>query len=113
MAVSMAILLGGVALTNTVAALKNSTKQDRIKRAQQAADAGMDAAVFRLNRLDLLGKINVDPLDPETITSQNCIANTSGNALGVVPLPTTSTWCGEVGETLDNGASWKFRVSEL
>ena len=113
-AVWMAAMLAGVAITNTVQALGNTDHQQHVKRAQQAADAAIDAAIFGLNRLDLVGSLNIDPLDPAAALTQNCVAGLSGgSALDVVPLPPTNSWCPATTGALGDGATWEYRTSAV
>lgn len=48
-----ALILGGVAVAGTVQARDSAVKDVRAKRAQQAADAGLSATIYRLNQLNL------------------------------------------------------------
>ena len=114
-AIWMAVMVGAIAVTNTVAALKTTDRQQNIKRAQQAADAAIDSALYGLNRLALVESLNIDPLDPATVLDQNCIVGVSGGtALDLVPLPPTSSWCPETAGSMDDGAAtWSYRVSSV
>jgi hypothetical protein len=113
-AIWMAVMLGTVAVTNTVHALKNTDHQQHVKRAQQAADAAVDAAIFGLNRLGLVESLDIDPLNPATVLTQNCVVGLSGgSALDLVPLPATSSWCPPASGTLGDGIDWEYRVSEV
>lgn len=50
---SFALVLGGVAVEGSVRARGSAVKDVRAKRAQQAADAGLSATIYRLNQLSL------------------------------------------------------------
>ena len=118
---SILTLLGGVAVTQAVSALRGTDRDANLKRALQAADAGLEAAVYQLNRLDAGANVNVSQLNPEQITLQGCIAGIGGDGsfdIGAL-APTTPTdpdgrrWCPSVGQDLDNGARYDYRVSEV
>ena len=113
-AVWMAVMVGTIAVTNTVQALQNTDHQQNVKRAQQAADAAIDAALYGLNRLALVESLNVDPLDPGTVLDQNCVVGLSGgSALDLVPLPPLTNWCPETTGTMGDGTTWSYRVSQV
>lgn len=115
------ISLSGISLQMGVRALSLSGHEAAVKRALHAADAAIDAAIFRLNRADLGGALNVDPVHPETFTSQTCVVSTgSVGGIDLTQLPTGSgvdpsgrRWCPATeAETTDSGASFRYRVSE-
>jgi hypothetical protein len=113
-ALFLAIVIGAAALADTVGALRATDHQRNVKRAQQAADAAIDAAIYGLNRLALVDSLDIDPLDPATVTDQSCVVATSGGAaLDLVPLPPLSSWCPESAGELGEGATWSFRVSQV
>jgi hypothetical protein len=113
-AVWMAVMVGTIAVTNTVQALTNTDHQQNVKRAQQAADAAIDAAIYGLNRLALVESLNIDPLDPGTVLDQNCVVGLSGGAaLDLVALPAGSTWCPETTGDMGDGTTWSYRVSQV
>ena len=117
------IILGGVALQEAVGSLRVTGKQSGIKRALQAADAAIDVATFRLERLDLGGTLKIDPLHPDQIASQQCIVSNGTVAGGIdaAPLnllgPTDASgrrWCPETApESAGDGATFTYRVSQL
>jgi hypothetical protein len=116
------VMLGGVAVQEAISALGATRDNELRKRALQTADAGIDAAVYSLNRADLTGGVNIDPLNPGSVVTQNCLIGTGTTGqLDVVPLPPGTLpdgdgrrWCPEsASETTPEGATWTFRVSEL
>lgn len=48
-----ALVLGGVAVAGAVQSRSAAIKDVRAKRAQQAADAGLSATLYRLNQLSI------------------------------------------------------------
>ena len=116
------VLLGGVALTQAVGALRHTTRQYKVKAALQAADAAIDSAMYALNRADLGGALQVDPLNPGNILQQNCVVST-GDVTGDIDLaelpitaPTDSEgrrWCSPTGAPNPGDEDWEYRVSQL
>lgn len=117
------VMLGGVAVNEAISALSLTQDNEMRKRALQTADAGIDAAVYQLNRADLApGGLNIDPLNPGSVVTQNCLVGTgSTGELDLVPLPAGTLpdddgrrWCpASAPETTPERATWTFRVSEL
>ena len=115
-------LLGGVAVQEAISALNNTRDNELRKRALQTADAAVDSAVYDLNRLDLNGGIDIDPFNPQTVFTQNCLVGT-GTVAGVevtrIPPGTLADadgrrWCPQSRkETTPEGATWSWRVSEV
>lgn len=122
LSLALMITLGGVVLQQAIAALRQSGHQTDVKRALQAADAAVDAAAYRVARLDLGGALVVDPLNPGSVTSQNCVI-TTGGAVGMdsTPLDTAqpadpdgNRWCPESApETTSDNATFTYRTSQL
>lgn len=117
---SLLILLGGIAVQQAVIALEQTDRNERTKRALQAADAGVEAAVFALNRADLPAALHVDPLDPQATPAQLCVAGTGTvGELDLQELPSTTPsdpdgrrWCPAHGpETGPDGTVWSYRAS--
>ena len=131
MSLALMITLGGVGLQQAVNALRHSSKQTNVKRALQAADAAVEAATYAVARLDLGGTLKVDPLNPNTLLTQNCVVNVStGDDFDLVPMPATSSadadgnrWCpattpepmpgSPASETAGGGATFSYRISQL
>jgi type II secretory pathway pseudopilin PulG len=129
MSLALMITLGGIALNQAVSSLRQAKKNTDAKRAHQAADAAIDAATYAVSRATLGDTLEIDPLHPETVVTQNCVV-TVGQVGGVpldhpdvdlVPLPPLTPaapdgnkWCPESSqsETTD-GATYSFRVSQL
>ena len=129
LSLALMMTLGGLGLQAAISALRQSSKQTDVKRALQAADAAVEAATYAVARLDLGGTLKVDPLNPNTLLTQNCVATVdTGGEFDLVPLPTgTGTdpqgnrWCpatspeampGGDAESSD-GATFSYRVSQL
>lgn len=126
---ALMITLGGVALNQAISALRQSGKQTHIKRALQAADAAVDAAMYAASRGDVLGTLNIDPTDPSSLLAQTCIV-TVGEVGGTeLPVPDIDLvgldlstaldangrrWCPTSGdETVGDGSSFSYRLSQL
>jgi type II secretory pathway pseudopilin PulG len=126
---ALMITLGGIALNQAVNSLGQSKENTDAKRAHQAADAAIDAATYAVSRATLGDTLEIDPLHPETVVTQNCVV-TVGQVAGVpldhpdidlVPLdpltpaaPDGTKWCAESSEsTTVDGATYSFRVSQL
>lgn len=119
---ALLIMLGGVAVQEAISALGATRKNELRKRALQTADAAVDSAVYALNRADLSGGINIDPLDPGSVLNQTCLVGfgTAGGLdltnlpTGTIPDSDGRRWCPETTpETTPEGTTWTFRVSEL
>lgn len=104
--VTMAVLGIGLLLVAVAASSANfsndsSNRDRRVKRALQAADAGLAAATYRMNKLDV------------TRTALPCVASVNGTLTlvnyGVVA---GQEWCPAVTEDLGGGASYSYRVSK-
>ena len=115
-------LLGGVAVQEAISALGSTRDSELRKRALQTADAAVDSAVYALNRADLGGGINIDPLDPGNVVHQTCLVGTGTVAgVDVLPMPAGTQkdprgrrWCPESRKELTpDKATWSWRVSEL
>ncbi len=121
------ITLGGVALKGAISSLRQSKTNTDFKRALQAADAAVDAATFAVSRASIGDTVEIDPLNPGSVASQNCVVTVGqvgGQDLPDVDLlaldPATpigadgNKWCPESAQhgTTD-GATYSFRVSQL
>lgn len=111
MAVAMLVLtlaLGAVAVGQATTALDGSKRDVRVKRALQAADAGLETAVWRNNTLS---EALSNPL--ATLT---CAVRVSGGALDLVAPQGIggSQWCPASGpEEIGNGESFSYSISAL
>jgi hypothetical protein len=112
-AIFLAVMLGTVAVSTTVATLKTTQKNERIKRAQQGAESAIEAAIFGLNRLDLIGALNINPLNVSAITQQTCLVSLGNGALDLVNLGVGQTWCPTQTETTGGGTTYSYRISQL
>lgn len=108
-ALPVAVLVLAITLVISAYAFASATRSndqsnaDRgVKRALQAADAGLQTAVYRLNKLDAAR------------SAQPCVvvaAGSTDNQLAYAGYDAaTPGWCPAVKETLGDGASWSYRV---
>jgi type II secretory pathway pseudopilin PulG len=88
--------LAAIAARSGVMANSQSFRDRNVKRAIQAAGAGMDAAVYQLN-----------VIQPQL---QQCVNRTSAGALELVAVPSDG-WCTAQTENLGDNASYSFRVT--
>jgi type II secretory pathway pseudopilin PulG len=94
--------LAGTALTASVTASRQTFRDRNVKRALAAADAGVDAAVYRLNKM-------------RPARDQCVVVNSSGQLqLETVPDPAVDghRWCRTQSEDLGGGASYSYQVRE-
>jgi len=101
MAVLMiSLMLGGVAVERG-AVLQGVTQRDvQGKRALQAADAGLRAAIDRLNAMAI-----------ERQVAYPCVGWDGTQYVLTDADPAMSGWCPEIAETLADGTSYRYRVS--
>jgi type II secretory pathway pseudopilin PulG len=121
---ALMLMLSSIGLKQAVNALHHSSKQDNVKRALQAADAAIDTAIFAAERADLGNALVVDPQHPETVTAQNCVIS-RGDVLGGVDLapldplaptdPNGRKWCPATDPQPvgDGRATAQYRLSQL
>lgn len=105
MVIAIMVLFIGLLLASASVLAARSTnggaKRDRgTKRAVQAADAGLSAAIFRMNRLKTT----------DSATQIQCAASSSGNA-SVVTVAKSAGWCPAVTESIGNGETYSYVVS--
>jgi hypothetical protein len=113
----LAILTAGVAATQTITAQEGSVHEKYAKRALQAADAGVEAAMYRMNRLGVSRgteaskciTINAASGEAQKTTvpgggtyTWNGTSAWSGGTVG---------WCDAVTQQTDDGATYSYRVS--
>ena len=113
----LAVLTAGVAATQTVTAQEGSVHERHAKRALQAADAGVEAAMYRMNRLGV---------SRATETSKCVTINAASGDATLTNLPGGGTytwngnsawsggtggWCDAVTQQTDDGATYSYRVS--
>lgn len=104
----LTLAIGAVAVGQATTALNGSSRDVRVKRALQAADAGLEAAVWRTNTLS--EAVN-NPLGLLT-----CAVRVSGGLVSFVAPGGVggSQWCPVSGpEELGNGESFSYRISAL
>ncbi len=99
---AVAIVLMGVAVAQSGIATSGANQDRRVKRAIQAADAGLDAAVYRMNKFDV------------TRAAAPCVSPV-GAVLALVPYTILGgeQWCPPVSENLGGGASYTYWVQTL
>jgi Tfp pilus assembly protein PilX len=95
---ALMVLLGGVAIRQAVFASDESHKDRRVKRAIQAADAGIEAAIYRMNMMDVTRQA----------ANSKCVTDNGAGQLALTAA--ASGWCPAVTETLANGTSYSYRA---
>jgi hypothetical protein len=102
MILALALLLLSVAATQAIRTTDTANRDLNQRQALQAAEAGMDTAMYRADALsvDLRTILNV---------GAQCVAETGG-ALSFLPV---GGWCPAVAENLGNGISYSYRVSPV
>jgi hypothetical protein len=120
---ALMLTLGGVAMSQTVNALSHAGRQGNVKRALQAADSALEAAIFRVERADLVNAVNIDPLNTSTVASQNCVVSSASVAGGVdlapldpatPPDPDGRKWCPPTDwESAGDGGRFSYRLSHV
>lgn len=103
---AIALLLALVAGTQVLATQDHAKRDINSVEALQAADAGLQTTISRLDQLDLTGVNGVAGL----LTSLPCIINGAGATIAVVNLTVGTNPCPNVTEKLANGASWTSQV---
>jgi len=113
----LAVLTAGVAATQTITAQDGSVREKYAKRALQAADAGAEAAMYRMNRLGV----------SRASETNKCITiNSASGEAQKTALPGggtyswngttawsggTAGWCNGVTQQTDDGATYTYRTS--
>ena len=87
--------LAAALMTSAIAASGQSNRDRGVKRAVAAADAGLEAAIYRINKL--------------TPGSLKCIVRGVAGQL-VVESVQVDGWCREQTENLGDGATYSYRV---
>jgi len=96
---ALTLLIGGVGMQQAGSANDSANRDRGVKRAIAAAEAGIDVAVYRMQKLK--------PTD-----SQPCVLrNVTTGALSLTGYPAGQTWCALVDETLGGGDTFEYRVS--
>lgn len=104
---AISLLLAIVAGSQVLAAQETARRDINSTEALQAADAGLQTSVSRMNQLDLTGVNGITGL----LTSLPCIINGTGVNITTVNLSLATAACPAVTETMANGASWSARVT--
>ena len=97
-AMMMLLIIASVAaalMTSAIAATGQSTHDRGVKRAVAVADAGLETAMYRVNKL--------------TPGSLQCVTRGANGQLTIEPLQPDG-WCREQTENLGDGASYSYRV---
>ncbi|MGH2917442.1 MAG: hypothetical protein ACRDLS_02420 [Solirubrobacteraceae bacterium] len=110
------LVLTGAAIGLSLQSLDTSNRDRRVVRALQAADAGVDVAIFRLNHMLVAGSSSaVLGAVPNAVQSLGC---TSVNVLGVYTISQVSpsapqVYCPSEGGASDSvqGATYSYQVS--
>lgn len=105
MVVAMAVLmislmLGGVAVERGAVLGGGAQRDVQGKRALQAADAGLRAAIDRLNRMAI-----------ERQTTYPCVGWDGAQYVLTGADPAMPGWCPEIAEVLADGTGYRYRVS--
>ena len=87
--------LAAALMTSAIAASGQSNRDRGVKRAVAAADAGLEAAIYRINKL--------------TPGSLKCVVLGVAGQLVVEPVQVDG-WCREQTENLGDGATYSYRV---
>jgi Tfp pilus assembly protein PilX len=96
--------LAGVAATSAITSDRQASRDRNVKRAVAAADAGIDVGVYRLNKFAL--SLNA---------TNQCVTMNGSGVLAVEPVNADGTaagWCRAQTESLGEGASFTYRVSQ-
>lgn len=104
---AIALLLAVVAGSQVLSAQETAKRDINVMQALQAADAGLQTSVGRMNQLNLTGVNGVAGL----LTSLPCIVNGTGVTITTINLTLPTQACPTVTETLANGASWTSQVA--
>jgi Tfp pilus assembly protein PilX len=102
----MAAMLAAVAASSAVTAQRGSTRDRGVKRAVEAADAGLNVAAYRMNKFATV-------LTYSGAGAKPCV-DSSGATLTTVALATSGSpgWCPPQTETLGDGGSFTYRTSD-
>lgn len=111
---ALTFAVAALAVQQSISAQEHTRRDEHVKRAQAAADAGIDAAIFQLDKADLGGALQIDPLNPQDVATQTCISRVDAGAAGfdLVDLPAGASWCPAVSEDL-GASSYEYRISRL
>jgi hypothetical protein len=93
-------LLAAVAATSAFTANSQSYRDRNVKRAIAAADAGINVGTYRLNALASV-----------LTTTLPCVSLNVETGVLNIEAVLADTWCREQTEELDDGASFRYRVS--
>lgn len=97
---SLSLMLGGVAVERGVVLGAGAQRDVQGKRALQAADAGLRAAIDRLNRMAI-----------ERQATYPCVGWNGTQYVLTDQDPALPGWCREISEVLADGTSYSYRVS--
>ena len=96
---ALTILIAGVAHSQSNDATGAANEDRRVKRAIQAADAGLYTASYQMNLLDV------------TQQTDKCVGTDANGQLVRTAMAAQATWCSPVGGQLADGASYSYSVS--
>lgn len=100
--IALLMLLGGVAMGQSVFTSDESNEDRRVKRALQAADAGLEAAVYRMNMFDTINQ------------TSKCVQPNETEALyltGYERVVAGVNWCTKVSQDIGGRSSYSYEVS--
>jgi hypothetical protein len=92
----LVLAMAGAVLTQSMRTGSSADREQRSKRALQAADAGLDVAAFRTDKL---------------ATGLNPCPDAAGSGVSAYVTVATEQWCPTVTEDLGDGKSYSYRVS--
>jgi type II secretory pathway pseudopilin PulG len=98
---ALVLVLTGVTVVQALSSSETTVRDTRLKAAGQAADAGIRAAIYRMNSLDA------------TNAAQPCVA-VNGDTLSLVAYQTVADeiWCPPVPGDVGGGATYSYRVAK-
>lgn len=105
--ISLLVLLGGVSLRQAVFTSDESNEDRGVKRALQAADAGIDTGIYRMNMFDLVNE-----------PTSKCVARQTTGQLELTGYgqdgwcsPVNQPFLNSVEEDLGDGTSFSYKIS--
>ena len=110
---AMILALGSVAVSQALTATDTANRDVLARKADQAAQAGLDAAAYRMNALSLDLSSLLDITTSGNPLKKQCVINT-GAVLGISALSDLGTWCPiSTPEPLGNGSWFQYQISPV
>ena len=97
--------LAATAVASAIVSQRQSTHDRQVKRAMQAANAGLDTALYRLNMLE--------PSAGDCVVLSGGTLGKDSSAASMKTMSDGSKWCVAVTGELGDGESYSYRVSDL